>query len=73
MTWSSHRNALDSKRYASLSKWTTGLAKIQNSIVSKAAQSGPGTGAQGGMGLFGPGSTFDAGGRFGFSDVGGWT
>ncbi|KAL7004289.1 hypothetical protein EMMF5_006175 [Cystobasidiomycetes sp. EMM_F5] len=51
-----NQNQTDSKRYASLTKWTDTINKLQSTIVNKAAQSGPGTGGAGqGMisGVFG--------------------
>lgn len=51
------RDALDVKRYTSLSNWADSLATMQNVLVEKAAQSGPGGG-------------FSSATMFGFPDAG---
>ena len=58
------RNQLDKKRYASLTKWTDLIKSMQDTVVSKSAQAGPGAaGASGGAG--GMFSMFDSSVRVG--------
>lgn len=61
------QNSIDSKRYASLSKWADTLGKLHSSVISKAAQSGPGA-ERGGMSIF-PGFS---GGDTGMMQFGGY-
>lgn len=61
------QNSIDSKRYASLSKWADSLGKLHSSVISKSAQSGPGA-ERGAMSTF-PG--FAGGGDAGMMQFGG--
>jgi COP9 signalosome complex subunit 2 len=63
------QNSIDSKRYASLSKWADSLGRLHSSVIAKSAQSGPG--AERTMGGFPAFSGGDAG-MLQFGSMGGW-
>ena len=55
---------LDTKRYQALSRWTNEIKRLHSTVVTKAANTGPGSGSSGGLG--GPPvglSSFSMGGK----------